>query len=328
MSTPHDEFSRVVAADLAALLEQVAAEDGPAPDSTLLSPADGRRLSDGLNRRWNRDLPGMASLREITVPADPGLGSADTRLKILLPAAAARGAILYLHGGGFAFGSPETHERCARVLALESGLPVALPDYRLAPEHPFPAGLLDCVACLRALFAATAGSGAEPVPVLVAGDSAGANLALAAMLHEQREGGLLPAGGLLFYGNYDTDFETPSYRYFSDGPGLTRAKMQRYWSWYAPNDATRHDPIVAPLRASDAELRALPPLYLLAAGIDPSLSDSLNLAARLNRLGRPEAVQVVPGVTHGFLQMTGALPAAREALAAAGAAAREMIRAA
>ncbi|RDJ27721.1 alpha/beta hydrolase [Bosea caraganae] len=323
-----DQFSRVVAADLAALLERVAAEDGPMADPTTLPAAEGRALSNAANRRWNRDLPAMAAVHDVVVPADTQLGSADCQLKVLVPANARPGAILYCHGGGFAFGSPQTHERCARVLALESGLPVVLPDYRLAPEHPFPAGLRDCVACLRALFPATAGTGVRPGPILVAGDSAGANLAVAAMLHEQREGRPLPAGALLFYGGYDADFETPSYRYFSEGPGLTRGRMQRYWDWYAPDLASRRDPLAAPLHADDAALLALPPLYLTAAGIDPSLSDTLNLAARLNGLGRAQAVHVVPGVTHGFLQMTSGLAAARETLAGAGAAARAMTRAA
>ena len=136
--------------------------------------------------------------------------------------------------------------------------------------------------------------------------------------------GRCAAGALLFYGVYDADFETASYRQFVDGPGLTTAKMQRYWNWYVGEHDRRRDPLVSPLRASDDALRALPPLYLMAAGIDPLLSDSLNLAARLQSLGRQETVAIVPGVVHGFLQMSNELLAARQALAAAGSAAREM----
>jgi acetyl esterase len=158
----------------------------------------------------------------------------------------------------------------------------------------------------------------------VSGDSAGANLALAAMLHEQRLGHALPDGGILFYGVYSADHATPSHKRFVDGPGLTTGKMRRYWDWYAPDEAVRRDPLAAPLEASDAELREMPPLWLMAAGIDPLLSDTLALARRLSELGRPDPVTVVPGVVHGFLQMTVSLEAARIALAEAGAAARRL----
>lgn len=326
MLEPRDQLADTLAPDLAALLEQVAAEDGPAVDPTLLRAAEGRRLTEEINRRWNRDLPPMASIHDVVVRADARLQSADCRLKVLVPFGAVEGAIMFVHGGGFAFCSPETHERCARVLATESGMPVLLPDYRLAPEHPFPAGLHDVVACLRHALPATAGAGVRSGNLLVAGDSAGANLALAAMLHEQREERPLPAGALLFYGVFDADFDTLSYRRFRDGPGLTQAKMQRYWNWYASDPSVRCQPLAAPLRASDDALRALPPLHMVAAGIDPLLSDTLNLAARMNALGRTERAHVAHGMTHGFLQMTNALAAARDALAGAAASARAMIR--
>lgn len=326
MTAVAEPLPDALAADMAALMEAVSAETGPQPDPTTLPASEGRALSAELNRRWNVDLPAMAATAEVVVPADPGLGSADCRMRVLVPPAARAGALLFVHGGGFAFCSPESHERCARVLAVESGLPVLVPDYRLAPEHPFPAGLRDVIACLRAGIAAATAAGVRPGPLVVGGDSAGANLALAAILAEQAADRPAPVGALLFYGVYGADFETPSYRQFADGPGLTRGKMQRYWDWYA-DPAARADPLIAPLAASDAALSALPPLHLMAAGIDPLLSDTLGFAARLAALGRPERVEVVPGVIHGFLQMTTALPAARAALAAAGAAARRMTNA-
>ncbi|MBD9371927.1 alpha/beta hydrolase [Rhizobium sp. ARZ01] len=321
-------FNAELSPEMAALMQRLAAE-GPQQDPTLLPPAEGRALSEEGNRRWNRDLPSMASVVDIRVEADRSLGSAHCRVRVLVPEGRAAGAILYVHGGGFAFCSPETHERCARVLALESGLPVLLPDYRLAPENPYPAGLKDVVACLRAAFAATRVAGVLEGPLLLAGDSAGANLALAAMLHEQQAVAPTPvAGALLFYGNYAMDFSTPSYEFFANGPGLTRAKMQRYWAWYAADRADiSQDPLACPLVAYDAALGALPPLYLMAGGVDPLLSDTLILQQRLEALGRGDTVTIVPGVTHGFLQNTIDLAAAREALAAAGVAAWKMARA-
>lgn len=310
--------------EMAALLARVAAETGPQPDPTMLSPAEGRALSEESNRRWNVDLPEMAAVGEAWIDADVGLGSARVRLKVLVPPGHGAGAVVFVHGGGFAFCSPETHERCARVLALECGLPVLLPDYRLSPEHPYPAGLMDVVATIRFAFAASAPLGVTAGPLILSGDSAGANLALAVMLHEQAEGRPPVAGALLFYGTYAGDFRTDSYRDFENGPGLTTAKMQRYWHWYVGGRDVSADPLACPLLASDEALMALPPLHLMAAGVDPLLSDSIVLHERLKGLGRDETLTVVPGVTHGFLQNTLDLAAAREALAAAGADARRM----
>lgn len=318
-------FNATLSPEMAALMARLAGE-GPQQDPTLLSPSEGRALSELSNSRWNQHLPPMAETAEVWVDADEVLGSARCRMRVLVPHGRSEGVILYVHGGGFAFCSPETHERCARVLAIESGLPVLVPDYRLAPENPYPAGLKDVVACLRKAFAVTAEAGVIEGPLFVAGDSAGANLALAALLHEQKVGlQASVAGALLFYGNYAMNFSTPSYEAFADGPGLTRAKMRRYWAWYgAAGEDISTDPLACPLKASDAELLALPPLYLMAGGVDPLLSDTLILQQRLKALGRKETVTVVPGVTHGFLQNTIDLAAAREALAAAGIAARRM----
>jgi len=310
--------------EMAALLARVADETGPQVDPTTLLPAEGRALSEEGNRRWNVDLPEMAQVADVWIDADADLGSARLRVKVLVPPSHGAGAVIFVHGGGFAFCSPETHERCARVLALECGLPVLLPDYRLAPEHPYPEGLMDVVATIRNAFAVSGSSGVENGPLVLSGDSAGANLALAAMLHEQSCARQSVAGALLFYGTYAGDFHTESYRDFENGPGLTTAKMQRYWQWYVGGRDVSADPLACPLLATDGALAALPPLHLMAAGVDPLLSDSIVLHERLRRLGRNEALTVVPGVTHGFLQNTLDLAAAREALAAAGVAARQM----
>ena len=305
-----------LAPEMAALAARVAAEDGPQPDPTTLPPAEGRALSIAGNRRWNTDMPPMVRREMQEVPANAALGTPARRMLALTPPNARPGAIVFVHGGGFAFCSIETHERCARVLAERSGLTVLLPDYRLAPEDPFPAGLMDTVAALRHVH--TDG------PLLLAGDSAGANLALAATLHELRAGRALPAALLLFYGVYAADFTTESYTVFADGPGLTRGKMQRYWDFYLSDSTARADALASPLHATDDELRRLPPMHLMAAGVDPLLSDTLNFAARLHALGRPERASIVPGVVHGFLQMSQHLPQARQALEDAGDFARRL----
>ncbi len=320
------DFSSELSTEMKELMRRAERELGPQPDPTLLPPAEGRAQSERSNERNNVNLPSLAKATDVIVAADAELGSRACRMRVLVPHDAGVGAVLFVHGGGFAFCSPETHERCARVLANETRLPVLVPDYRLAPEHPFPAGLHDVVACLRAAFAATAEVGVFAGPLLIAGDSAGANLALAAVMHEERVGYSLPSGMLLFYGTFGADFNTKSYGRFAEGSGLTRGKMQRYWNWYCADEDARRNPLAAPLQADDDVLRALPPLYLMAAGVDPLLSDTLLFAERLKAVDRNDPLTVVPGVIHGFLQNTNELAAAREALVAAGEAARGMIR--
>ena len=139
-----------------------------------------------------------------------------------------------------------------------------------------------------------------------------ANLALALILHEQQAQRTIPGYAVLFYGVYDTDFDTPSYRKFAEGPGLTRSKMQRYLNWYI-GSSQPSNPLISINRTSDELLSALPPLYLCAAEIDPLCSDTENLHARLQALGRQDILYIVPGVVHGFLQMTLKLRAARDA---------------
>jgi acetyl esterase len=311
-------LSTELSPSMRALAERVAQEDGPRPDPTLMPPTEGRAEAEDANRRWNRNLPPLARRQSLTKPQTTEPASPHCAVELLVPDQARPGILIYVHGGGFAFCSPSTHERCARLLAILSGLPVLVPDYRLAPEHPFPAGLEDIVSCLRALPDLRRAAGLPDGPVFLAGDSAGANLAVAAMLHEDAAARPLPDGAALFYGVYDADFGTPSYTAFADGPGLTLGKMQRYWDWYLPDAPARLAPYAAPARASDEALLRLPPLHLSAAGVDPLLSDSIRFAERLAAVGRSERLITHAGVTHGFLQMSDDLPEAQAALRDAG----------
>lgn len=293
--------------EMAAIMARLAEEDGGLPDQTALPLDQGRAQNEAVNRRWNRDLPPLESIADLTLGGRPA--------RRFRPADA-RGTVLYIHGGGWAYCSLATHERAMRCLALATGMEVLGLDYRRAPEYPFPLPLDDSIAAWRELAAR---GGAAGGPVALSGDSAGANLALAAMLHESRKGRRLPDCALLFYGVYDDDHDTPSHRSLGVGYGLTTERMQHYWDWYAP-PRDRRNVLAAPLKAPDEELAALPPLYLNAAGLDPLLSDTLRLARRLDGLGRrQDALTIHPGVVHGFMQMTAALAEARAAFDAVGA---------
>jgi len=286
---------------MSAVLARLAREDAGLGDPTLLAPRIGRAMAEMSNVRWNLQLPEMEA-RTVLIAGLPA------RL-VTPPNDNGREAIFHLHGGGWAFCSPLTHEGAARRLALACACPVLTIDYRLAPEHPWPAGLEDAEAAWEARDKTRRWS--------MAGDSAGANLALGLMLRRIASGADLPHMGLLFYGVYGADFETESYRRCAEGPGLTRAKMMRYWDWYCPA-AQRAEPTAAPLAATDAELAQLPPLYLNAAAIDPLCSDSEALVQRLHALGRTDRFDRVEGVVHGFMQMGSMLPEARAAFQRAG----------
>lgn len=301
--------------EMAAIAARLAREDAHLPDPTTLPPATARQQIEGINARWNTDLPVMASVDETRVPTADGTFSAA---RIYTPPDAGPGAIIYVHGGGFAFCSPDTHERAMRCLAIDCALPVIGIRYALAPENPFANGLNDVAAAWQAIGSAPAHYGITDGPIGVAGDSAGANLALALMLLQIRSDGALPDFGLLFYGVYGCDFDTPSYRARATGFGLTRQRMQQYWDWYCPDPARRTDPLAAPLAADDGDLQRLPPLFLNAAGLDPLLDDSRTLHARLTGLGRADPLVIHQGVIHGFMQMTHSLAEARDAFRQAG----------
>jgi len=304
----------VLTPEMQAVVERLLVEDAGLPDPTTLPSAEGRALAARTNRRWNVDLPAMAEARDVELVP-------DLAGRVLVPDNdGGEGAVLFFHGGGWAFCSMETHERAARLLAVAAGAPVVTFDYRLAPEHPYPEGLEDCLAAWRAFGAMFPGR-----RLAMAGDSAGANLAVATMLRLQTEPGPTAAAGLLFYGVYDDDFDSPSYRLYADGPGLTRAKMQRYWNWYQPAPARRSDPLISPMRASDRALRALPPLYLNAAEVDPLRCDSERFHARLSALGRTDRLRIFEGVVHGFMQMSSVLADAQTATQEAGAAFRRIV---
>ncbi|WP_335947203.1 alpha/beta hydrolase [Salipiger bermudensis] len=289
-------------ANMRAVLERLAQEDAGLGDPTLMPPQHARALAELTNQRWNAELPEMKEARTVMhagMPARWVVPANDTGSE----------AILHVHGGGWALCSPMTHEGASRRIAEACACPVLTVDYRLAPEHPYPAGLDDILRAWKTLEPGRRWS--------IGGDSAGANLSLAAMLRLIDEGAELPACGLLFYGVYGADFDSESYIRNAEGPGLTRAKMMRYWDWYV-SEPKRDAPAVAPLAASDAQLAGLPPLYLNAAELDPLLSDTEALVARLRALGRDDAYDLIEGVVHGFMQMGSALPEARDAFTRAG----------
>ena len=163
----------------------------------------------------------------------------------------------------------------------------------------------------------------------IAGDSAGANLALGTIMRESELKRRIPAAGLLFYGVFSSDLESPSYRRFATGYGLTQEGMANFFDHYAPGagpDSARHETLVQPLAAGAAVLARLPPLFLNAAGLDVLLCDTLNFVQRLRHAGAAHELVLHEGVHHGFMQFTHKLEEARRAVKLAAAYFTQVLR--
>ncbi|HEV2819050.1 MAG TPA: alpha/beta hydrolase [Solirubrobacteraceae bacterium] len=226
----------------------------------------------------------------------------------------AQPAILFLHGGGWVVGDLDGVDALCRALANRTGAIVLSADYRLAPEHPFPAALDDAWTVLTWLHQYAGELGADPGRLAVAGESAGANLAAAAAHRAHTgPGGACPRlrGQLLAYPALDAALATASYAEMGTGFGLTREQMRWYWDAYAPDGAARA-PEASPLRAYD--LAGLPPAVIVQAELDPLLDDGLDYAQRLRAAGVEADVHVWPGMVHGFLRYRGLLDDAHAAL--------------
>lgn len=310
MSPSPDAVPFVTPATSAILTRNRAA---PPVDYASMPIAEARKAFIRLNEFWNEQPPAGVDAHAFSIPG----AKAAMRARLYRAGNDARApVIVYVHGGGWTFGNVDTHDRCMRILALESGANVLGIDYRLAPEHPFPAAMDDTLAALEWLGRSGAQEGMQPARVALAGDSAGANIALATMATLRDRGGWSPATAALFYGCFAPIFDTASHRRFGDGSfGLSTARMRWYWRNYLGALPEATTALAAPLRA---DLRGLPRLFLNAAGLDPLLDDTMMLASQLAHAGTPCEVDVVPGVSHGFLQQTREEPAALAALQRAG----------
>lgn len=220
-------------------------------------------------------------------------------------------ALLYLHGGGWVIGAPETHEDICRILANAVGAVVVSPDYRLAPEHPFPAAVEDCADTLTWMNDVASTIGIDPRRILVAGDSAGGNLA--AVLALMARDGAVPGvvGQVLIYPVTDQSQASDSYRRYGEEFGLTAAGMRWFRDQYMPNGADLSDWRASPLCA--ASLRDVAPAFIVLAGHDLLYDEALAYAERLQAESRADLC-IWPGQIHGFLSMGGAIPEARDAL--------------
>jgi acetyl esterase len=218
--------------------------------------------------------------------------------RLYVPAQEGEALLVYIHGGGHVLGSLDSHDQTCRFLAREGRLRVLSVDYRLAPEHPFPAAVEDCLAAFEWAVENAGDLGADAARLAVGGDSAGGNLAAVV----SQLAGRKPAMQLLIYPVCDFSQKRESYRLFRDGFLLTERGMDWYRDHYLPSPDAARDPRASPLLAED--LSGAPPTYMTIAGFDPLRDEALAYARRLEEAGADLTLDVHAGLIHGFANMT------------------------
>lgn len=229
------------------------------------------------------------------------------------------GLLVYVHGGGFVAGDLDTHDGLCGALAAESGARVLSIGYRLAPEHPFPAAVDDCLAAFTHVTDRPGEFGAARGRIAIGGDSAGASLALTVARETSRSAGAVaPVFCLAFFPVTDLDGHTRSRELFGEGYFLTTEAIATMASWYVP-EALRDDPR---LRIAEDVLSGMPPAYVATAGFDPLRDEGEQLVTRLREAGVPAALRRHPDLTHGFATTLGVGERPRQAVAEAAGALR------
>jgi acetyl esterase len=292
------------------LLDEMAKAGGPPPEARTVEE----------NRLMLQDMA------QLSGPAEDVASVVDTLadtvpVRIYTPAGEKPFPVLvFYHGGGWVIGDLDSHDGTCRSLANRAGCMVVAVDYRLAPEHPFPAAVDDAYAALGWVAKNIADFGGDGSRLAVGGDSAGGNLtAVVAQLARDRGGPAL-AFQLLIYPATDMDDASPSMLENADGYLLSRAYMDWFRHHYLKDPADAASPLLSPARTSD--LSGLPPTLVITAEFDPLRDQGAAYAKRLAAAGVPAEHLNYDGMIHGFFQMTGVLAAARDALAKSAAALR------
>ncbi len=276
------------------------AGDGP------LSLQARRAVAEKIREPWREGGPPMQAVREITLP------QTGRTLRIYIPeSGAGEGTLLYLHGGGWMLFSLDTHDRLMREYADAAGCAVVGLDYSLAPEHPFPTALNETVDCVNWLNHEGSAHGLNTGKLLIGGDSAGGNLALAATKLLRDTGARVPDGVLINYGALDTEHRTSHQRYNGLPYMLDVSEMDDFWQAYVA-ETERNSPYA---RVLLGELGGLPPTHLCIAECDILLDENKELVRRLEAAGVEASAIIYPGATHSFLEAMSISPLAQRAIA-------------
>lgn len=284
--------------DIRCFMRQLAADYALHPAIATADVNQQRRIAAAVRARWTVGGPIMHATHEIQIP----FRGQSIRARLYYPTQAApRPLLVYAHGGGWTLFSIETHDRLMREYAARAGMVVAGVDYSLAPETKFPIAVHELVSVVRWLRRHGAELGIDADRVAVGGDSAGANLSVAAclLLREEAESDAVSAM-VLNYGAFDIDLSSASWQRFGSGEFLLSvAETLGFWNNYLRSPADADDPLACPLHA---RLDDLPPAFMAVAEIDPLYDSNIAMAARLRSAGVSVEAIVYPGTVHGFLE--------------------------
>ena len=279
-----DFLRRLAAANLPSFQEQTVAQ---------------LRANMDMSTHFLGELPRVAHVEDRGIPGPGG----TLRVRIITPQAAGNGllpVLVYFHGGGWVLGNIESHEGICRALANAGEVIVVTVDYRLAPEHRFPAAAEDAYAATRWAAEHAAEFGGDPRRIAVAGDSAGGNLAAVTCLMARDRGGPRVDFQVLLYPITDYNINTGSYTAFADGFFLSRSEMAWYWEHYVEKAEDRRHPHASPSRAAD--LCHLPPALLITAEFDVLRDEAEAYARRLQAAGVAAKLRRYDGMIHGFIR--------------------------
>jgi len=290
------------------------------PPYDTLAPAEARELYRKGRTVLQPDPPDVAEAIDLTAPGPGGpiklrryRGAGTAGSRTMLP------ALIYFHGGGWVFGDLDTHDVVCRMLANAAQISVISVDYRLAPEHKFPAAAEDSIAATQWIAENARALGVERDRLAVGGDSAGGNLAAVVALALRDGGGPALRHQLLLYPAVDLAMTHESHRRITEGLPLTHTTMCWFRDHYLRDAADERDWRASPLVRA-GEFRGLPPAYVLTVGFDPLCSEGEAYAAALRATGVATEHRHLAQQMHGFLTMgriiTAAEPALRDAAAA------------
>lgn len=284
-------------------------DDFPAVET--LTPGEARAVL--VSRRLAvSNLDDVASADDHLIPGPDG----DLRVRIYRPHGdnGSCPAVVFCHGGGFVLCDLDSHDSFCRAMSRHTGTVVVSVDYRLAPEHRAPAAAEDAFAAWCWVMSHADALGVDPARVLIAGDSAGGNLAAVTALTCRERGAAMPAGQVLVYPVIEPFFDTESYRKYATGYVNTRDAMKYYWQLYLDDQLPSPEWLVAPARAESH--KGLPPAIVVTAAFDVLQSEGVTYVQRLRAANVPVVHRDYPGLFHGFLTIM---------LFSAGAASRELL---
>ena len=292
-------------------VQRVAADYARHGPFNHLSHVDARKVAEQVRAPWRQGGPTIQSIRETFVP----FGGGSVRVRIYDTTngtESLRPALVYLHGGGWTIFSLDTHDRIMREYANRSGVIVVGIDYALSPEAKFPTALEQVVEVVRWLHRRGPDFAIDPARIVIGGDSAGGNLALAAALM-LRDGHYAQQviGILINYGAFEDCSEEAERKYGGGRFMLSREELQEFWRNYLKSPGDANNPLAQPLKA---DLRGLPSVFLAIAECDILCEQNISMATRLRHSGVAVTAHVYPGTTHSFLEAVSVAEVAVRAL--------------